>query len=336
MIEEYSHKYDYLFDEPNSLTRWERLKAIYTEDYGSFRVLFLVEALALIDKWREPTPTELNTILHRQLSGGRVAVRIGDVTDLFQPVWPLEIAKYEYQVYLATCDSSFRRQYFMTSIRSFAASLVQTWWAIETLMNDFAGIIAEQRRDTLDQATLDLLEEKRTTVDKKGDVVVKRYYQPILQRIQIIYGLLTGEELDHSSSEWRHLVELKNTRDAFMHRVGKDTGYSGVISDDTTLVNGMSAVREVLGQVMTKTPEFAAKFVYSFLSFWSCGSESPFFWDGAEGDTFYLGFASVKKETVAALFAPRPGSFSAERISNPSETKDTEPGAGNQGTPESS
>ncbi len=71
MIEEFSHhEFDHFFDEPSYLGRWERLKAIYSEDYGSFRVLSLVEVLALIDKWREPTSAELNVILRHKLAGG--------------------------------------------------------------------------------------------------------------------------------------------------------------------------------------------------------------------------------------------------------------------------
>ncbi len=263
-------------------------------------------------------------------------MRIGDVIDLFQPVWPLELAKYEYQVHRVTWDSAFRCQYLMTSIRSYATALVHTWWAFETLMNDFAGIFVEQRRATLDKTSLALLEEKRAVIDKKGDVVLEPYYQPLLHRLHFIYRLLTGEELDRSSSEWRHLVDLKDTRDAYMHRIGKDTGRPQALSDDSTLVNGFSTVREILGRVMTKCPEFAAKLSYSFLSFWSCGSESPFVWDGAEGDSIYLGLATVKKEAVVAVFAPRPGSFSAERVTLPSAAKDAELGAGAEGVPETS
>jgi hypothetical protein len=80
--------------------------------------------------------------------------------------------------------------------------------------------------------------------------------------------------------------------------------------DDATLVNGFSTVRDVLARVLTKTPEFAAKFAYRYLAFWSCGTESPFIWDGNEGSGFYLGLANVKSEAVVNLYAPVPRSFS--------------------------
>jgi hypothetical protein len=49
---------------------------------------------------------------------------------------------------------------------------------------------------------------------------------------------------------------------------------------------------------LAKTPEFANKFVYKYLACWSCGSESPFMWDGNEGG-------------LAGSFAPLPGFFHA-------------------------
>ncbi len=317
-IEQFSHEYDNFFDEPRYQIRWERLKSIYSKDYHSFRVLFLVETLGLLDKWREPTTEELNAILRHKMAGGPVAIRVGHIIDLFRPVWPLEIAKYEYLVHRATWDRAFLRKYLMTGIRSYATALVQIWWAFETLMNDFASIIAKERHATLDAVSLAILDEKRPTIDKSGAPSLESYYQPLLPRLQFIFRLLTGEVLDRGTAEWRHLVQLKNTRDAYVHRVGKQSGQATVLGDDAVIVNGFSSVRNVLARVLTKTPEFAAKFVYKYLAFWSCGSESPFIWDGSEGDSFYLGLGSIKKEMVAGLFAPMPGSFSAERVALPS------------------
>lgn len=192
MIEQFSHRYDNFFEEPRCEIRWKRLRSIYSADYASFRVLFLVETMGLLDKWREPTAAELTALLRHKISGGRIAIRMGDVVDLFQPVWPLEIAKYEYLVYRATCAPSFRRRYFMSGIRSFAVALVQAWWAFETLMNDFASIIAKERRASLDPTSLALLEETRPSLDKAGGLAVEPYYQPLLPRLQFIYRLLTG------------------------------------------------------------------------------------------------------------------------------------------------
>lgn len=302
MIEEFNLGYRNFFDEPRYEVRWEHLRRIYSKDYNSFRVLFLIETMGLLDKWREPTPEELNRILRHKLAGGEVVLRIGRIIDLFQPVWPLEVAKYDYLVHRATSRAAFRRKYFVTAIRSYATALVQAWWAFETLMNDFASIIVKERHATLDWANLALLEEKRPTIDKAGASSLESYYQPLLSRIQFIYRLLTGETLDRGTAEWRHLIELKNTRDAYVHRVGKGSGPAGALGGDAIVVDGFSAVRNILGRVFTKTPEFAAKFAYRYLAFWSCGSESPFLWDGKEGDSFYLGLGGVDEKDVVDLF----------------------------------
>ena len=179
-------------------------------------------------------------------------------------------------------------------------------------MNDFASIIVEERREVLDQATLALIEEERVGLDKAGVVGREPYRQPLLARLQFIYRLLTGEELDRSGREWQRLVALKDARDAYVHRVGKGGQHPGAFDDDSVIVNGFASVRSIIAKVFTKTPEFAAKFAYRYLAFWSCGSEAPFIWDGREGDSFYLGTAGVQKEAVVALFAPVPGSFTAD------------------------
>jgi hypothetical protein len=124
------------------------------------------------------------------------------------------------------------------------------------------------------------------------------------------------------------LVALKDARDAYVHRIGKRSNRLGAFENDSVVVDGFSAVRSIIGRVFTKTPEFAAKFVYRYLAFWSCGSEAPFIWDGSEGHSFYLGLGTVRKESVAGLFAPFPGSFGAETIRPPDTTAETVAPAG--------
>jgi hypothetical protein len=90
-----------------------------------------------------------------------------------------------------------------------------------------------------------------------------------------------------------------------VHRIGKEK-QGGNIADDTTLVNGFSTVRSVTGRIFAQTPEFKSRFVYKYLPFWSC-AESPFIWDGNEGDSFCFGLAEIRQETIVRLFSPVPG-----------------------------
>lgn len=309
IIENFDTKYNDFFKEQDYNIRWRRLKEMYSTDTASFRVLFVVETMGLLDKWAEPTSAELEKILRHQMSGGKVAIRIGRILDLFQPVWPLEIAKYEYMVHRVTWEKTFLKKYVFTGIRSYATALVQSWWAFETLMNDFASIALKERSNTLDPVSRAILAQERPTIDKTGSVSFEPYYQHLMPRFQFIYRLLTSEELKRDSSEWRALVELKNIRDAYVHRLGNESG-AGTLGNDQVIVDGFAAVRSVVERIFTKTPEFAKKFVYKYLAFWSCGFECPFIWDGREGDSFYLGLGDISREAITALFAPIPGSFS--------------------------
>ena len=56
------------------------------------------------------------------------------------------------------------------------------------------------------------------------------------------------------------------------------------MTNDTAIVDGFASVRRIIAQVFRKTPEFADKFVYRYLAYWSCESEEPFVWDGSKGD----------------------------------------------------
>ena len=209
MIENFNLLYKDFFQEADCKKRWERLKEIYVEDYGSFRVLFSVETLALLDKWEEPSPDQLNCMLRHVTEGGVLAIRIGDVMDLMSSVWPLEVAKYDFQVFKAMLRGDTNK-YPFTWIKCYATTLVQIWWAFETLINDFSGIIAESRKNSLSSQELDLLDETRRTIDKKGNVIAESYYQPVMNRVQFICKILTGKGIDRRSADWRNLMVLKN------------------------------------------------------------------------------------------------------------------------------
>jgi hypothetical protein len=127
-----------------------------------------------------------------------------------------------------------------------------------------------------------------------------------------------------------HLVELKDARDAYVHRVGKEVGRPEKFGEDAIVIDGFSVVRNILARVLTKTPEFTQRFVYRYLACWSCDSESPFIWDAKEGGSFYLGLGSMAQEAVTSLFAPLAGSFGAggpETEPDPAVVKEVAPSA---------
>ena len=310
IVEEFDMKFrDFFSQNKSALDRWPKLSALFTTDYKSARVLFMTEVLALIDKWKEPSDEELNRILFHVLDGGHVAFPSRSIWDVLLSVWPLEVAKYNASMLRTfAADPRFKR-YPMTLVTLSSTALVQAWWALETLMNDFGAIICKER-DTISSTDRILLEERTIALTDKGQAADRQNYQPIDARIQFIYRLLTGEQIDRDLKNWMHLMELKNSRDGFVHRLGKakSSPMSSFINPDTAL-KGLKAAQSVIGDVLAKTPEFAGRWTYVFLRYWSCCTDSPWIWDGCQGDVLHLGLGKVDFETVMALHAPLPAQY---------------------------
>lgn len=82
MIEDFNLEYKDFFNEPDYTKRWQSLLKIYEDDYGSHRILSLIEAVAFLDKWQEPTVEELNKVLDHVRKGGRITIQIGEYSIL--------------------------------------------------------------------------------------------------------------------------------------------------------------------------------------------------------------------------------------------------------------
>ena len=315
IIENLNPKYKGFFNQPSYLKRWNKLKKIFKTDYESFRVLFMVEISALIDKWEEPSTESLNKIFIHKMEGGLVALRLGNIIDIFQAVWPLEMAKFDVLLLKTFCNKYEPKNFFFTYTKIFTSALVHTWWAFETLINDFSGIIAEQRKDKIDFSTSQILNEVQYQLNKKGEIENRIIYQPIDDRIQFIYKFLTNEKLDRSSKEWQSLKVLKKTRDHYMHRIGKPSDPYWYKIDKELVFKGLQSIQKIISNILEKTPEFSAKFVYKFLSFWSCGTDAPFMWDGKQGNSFYLGLLKFNEQDIIDLYSPLDSSFTQSDIS---------------------
>ena len=268
--------------------------------------------MGLIDKWQEPSTEELNKLLKHRMDGGVIAIRIGNLFRILTPIWPLEMAKIDLMMFNVLKLNDMWKKYILTSLKITASALVQTWWAFETLLNDFAGIIYDQRKSKISQIEALFLEEKNVFLNKKGDIEEREFYQPIESRIQFIYNFLTNDNIDRSSKDWNNIIKLKNARDAYVHRIGKgETNFSQIVNIDL-IPKGFKSVQKIISNIFKKTPEFAERFVYKFLSFWSCENELPFLWDARCGNSVYLGLTDVKVESIIGLYASNPRSFSVD------------------------
>lgn len=315
IIESLDPQYNNFFYQPSYIERWNRLAKIFKTDYKSFRILFTIEILALLDKWEEPTIEDLNRMFDHSMKGGIVGLQIGKIIDIFQAVWPLEMAKFDVLLLKTFCNKYEPKEFFFSYTKIFASALVSTWWAFETLINDFSGIIADQRTNHLDYATTQILDEIQVQLNKKGEIENRTCYQSIEARIQFIYKILTNETLDRAGKEWQSLMKLKNSRDHHMHRIGKSSGLHSHKMDNEIVFNGLRSAQKIISQVFENTPEFTTKFVYRFLSFWSCGTEAPFLWDGKQGNSLYLGLLKFNENAIIDLYCPMDSSLSQSEIS---------------------
>jgi len=265
LIEEFDPAYDSFFEEPSYQKRWDVLLKIYKNSYPSFRVLFVVETLAMLDQWAEPTSDLLKRLWAHKKAGGVLGIRFENLKPLFLPLWTLDAAKAEVQLYRIAITNDFPRKYPLGALRCYSSALIHAWWALETLMNEFASIVAEQRQASLPPETRLLLQEMRLRLDKSGSAIEEPYYQGVSERIQFILRFLTGAALDREGTEWRQLMELKNARDGYVHRLGRLGGMGGKFAEASVVFDGMAAVRALIARALRETPEFAARFAYTYL-----------------------------------------------------------------------
>lgn len=105
------------------------------------------------------------------------------------------------------------------------------------------------------------------------------------------------------------VMEFKNARDGFVHRLGKEPSMTLSFLNTSIAFDGLKAVQSLIDDVFVQTPEFASRFIYQFLSFWSCRTDSPWVWDGCQGTSFHLGLGKIDFSQIITLHAPLPAQF---------------------------
>lgn len=308
MIEVFNPKYKDIVSIPDHLARWERLLELDIEDHASFRVLFTIETLATLE-WREPTPERLNELLDFNLKKVRLAVKWGDMLDLIQAVWPLQLAKREVQKMRLIWEPDDWKKYPFGTVALPIIGCITTWWALETLINDIAGILLTQRKDTVTEREHLLIEEKNLEIRKDGEIVEKTTFQPIENRIVFIFRWATGNMLDKSSDLWKKVMDLKKARNITIHGMGKSKPEEVKLTElHKTVKEGLAGVSQLLERIFIETPEFSQRHSYHYLAFWGCKVQDPIFWDGQEGN-IYFGLTHPKKSDIFNVLAPEPATI---------------------------
>lgn len=303
MIEILNPKYRHILRIPEHVERWERMLKINDEDHASFRVLFSVETLATLE-WVEPTPARLNELLDLQLEGKRLAVKWDDMFHLIQAVWPLQMAKREVQKMRLIWGPDDWKNYPLGTVALSIIGCITTWWALESLINDIAGILLAQRKDSVKEKERMYIEEKSLDVKRNGALVEKISFQSIEKRILFVYRWATGKSVDKSSDLWKRVIDLKNARNTTIHGIGKSTPDEVNLSElHHTVYEGLLGVSQLIEQIFTETPEFRSRHSYHYLAFWGCKVQAPIVWDGKEGN-IYIGVTQPNKSDIFSVLAP--------------------------------
>jgi len=310
MIEQVSLEHRWILSISDHRERWEQLLKLNDKDHGSFRVLFGVETLATME-WKEPTPERLSELLDMKINGTRLAVKFDDIFYLVQVVWPLQLAKREVQKMRLVWERGEWKKFPLGSVALPIVACVTTWWAFETVLNDIAGILRDQRTGNLTEGTQLCIEEKTVEIDNQGKIVQRSKFQPIEDRTRFIFHFATGQVLRNSDSMWKKVRALKKARDAAIHRLAKtETEEANLAELHKTVTDGLIGVCYVLKRIFTETPEFYHRHAYHYISYWGCEVEEPVFWDAQEGNGFYFGPSRPQAADIIKVLAPEPGSLS--------------------------
>lgn len=80
----------------------------------------------------------------------------------------------------------------MTLVTLSSNATVQSWWALETLMNDLGAIIGEERKNSIDPNDRLLLEERSVTLDHKGRASDRRI-RPSVGKTRTLYDAVVSQ-----------------------------------------------------------------------------------------------------------------------------------------------
>lgn len=116
----------------------------------------------------------------------------------------------------AACDAEARGERHLTE-RNLRATLFSAFAALEAQLNQIALAHANTHRNELDGFTLDVLEERESTIDEQGNIVRKTKFYPFEARFSFLVYFITGKDFDRGSALWQGLKSAKALRDTWTH-----------------------------------------------------------------------------------------------------------------------
>lgn len=87
----------------------------------------------------------------------------------------------------------------------------------EALLNQIAFAYAEAHSDKLDQITRDVLEEKETRINEKGEVARYTKFYLTEARLSYLSLFLTGKDVNRADQVWKNYRDARALRDKWVH-----------------------------------------------------------------------------------------------------------------------
>ncbi len=154
--------------------------------------------------------------------------------------------------------------------RYLRASLYCASSFVEATLNQIAYAHSQAHAANLGQIEKDVLEEYKTTIDDKGDVIRKSKFYSLESRLSFLTQFLSGKRFDKSGTLWQKFIQAKKLRDYWTHPKPPFDTDNLKLKD---VKNAIKTFREVLIEI--------SKLMEIDPPLWLCSASQP---DESEGD----------------------------------------------------
>lgn len=169
--------------------------------------------------------------------------------------------------FYASAIADMERQDQHAQQQSLLGALYMGFAFFEATINQVAFAHAASHRNTLPEMELDVLEEKETTIDQKGNVIRRIKYYPFEARFSFVCQFLSGKDFDRATPLWSRLKEVRALRDVWAHpKPPFDTRSLSADSVRSALTTLREALAEISKMMEVEPPLWLVEFDQAYES----------------------------------------------------------------------